>query len=699
MENLSFQYPAWYLILCLLLGLGYALVLYYRDNTFQEQGPRVNWSLGILRFLSVSLISALLLSPLLKAVETQKKNPVIVIAQDESESVSASMDETQRAAYQQKIEGLKAAFGEDFELKTYDFGQEIREGISYTFEDKTSNISQLLNNVYDLYSNQNLGAVILATDGIYNEGSNPLYAGSKITAPVYTIALGDTTPKRDLILKRVFNNRIAYLGDKFTIQVDISAQNCPASATTLSVYKVTNGQTTRLTSENITIDRNDFFQTKEIILDADQSGVQRYRLTLSPVPNEQSTVNNTKDIFVDVLDARQKILLLANAPHPDLTALRQSLSTNKNYQLEVSYINAFQGNVQEYDLVVLHQLPSLTNDATAIINTLNDRKIPAFFIVGGQSNIQKLNQLQTLVNIRPGTSGTNEVQARLAPNFNLFTVNEAISNDISTFPPLIAPFGEFEPTGEGQVLLFQRIGKIDTRYPLLLLGESNGAKRGVLCAEGLWKWRLFDYLQHENHDVFDELLGKTLQYVSVKEDKRRFRVNVAKNIFDENEPIFFDAELYNNTYELVNDPDVNLVIIDNSGKEFNYVFTKTNNAYVLNAGILPVGNYTFRASTSYNGEQFNYTGQFSVQPIQLEVYETTADHGMLRLLSDKFGGRLLYPDQIEQIPQLIEEKGTVKPINYSTTKTRSVINLKWIFFLLLGLISVEWFFRRYLGGY
>ncbi len=699
MENLSFQYPTWYLILCLLLGLGYALVLYYRDNTFQEQGPRVNWALGMLRFLSVTIISALLLSPLLKSIETQKKKPVIVIAQDESESVSAAMDEAERADYRQKMEALEASFGSDYELKTYDFGSDVREGIGFTFEDKVSNISKLLNNVYDLYSNQNLGAVILATDGIYNEGSNPLYSGSKITAPVYTIALGDTTPKRDLVLKRVFNNRIAYLGDKFTIQVDIAAQNCPASATTLSVYKVNNGQTTRLASENITIDRNDFFITKEIILDADQSGVQRYRLTLSPVANEQSTVNNSKDIFVDVLDARQKILILANAPHPDLTALRQSLSTNKNYQIEVAYINGFQGNVHEYDLVILHQLPSLTNDATAIINTLNDRKIPAFFIVGGQSNVQKLNQLQTLVNIQLGTSGTNEVQARLAPNFNLFTVSETIANDISTFPPLIAPFGEFELAGDGQVLLYQRIGKIDTNYPLLLLGESNGVKRGVLCAEGLWKWRLFDYLQHESHEVFDDLLGKALQYVSVKEDKRRFRVNVAENIFDENEAISFDAELYNNSYELVNEPDVNMVVVDDAGKEFNFVFTKTTNAYVLNAGILPVGNYSFRSSTNYSGEQFTYTGQFSVQPIQLEVYETTADHGMLRLLSDKFGGKLIYPDQLQQIPELIKEKGTVKPVNYSTTKTRSVINLKWLFFAILGLISVEWFFRRYLGGY
>ena len=94
-----------------------------------------------------------------------------------------------------------------------------------------------------------------------------------------------------------------------------------------------------------------------------------------------------------------------------------------------------------------------------------------------------------------------------------------------------------------------------------------------------------------------------------------------------------------------------------------------------------------------------YDGQFSVQPIQLEVFETTADHGLLRLLSDKYGGAVVYPDNITGIAQLIKDKGSVKPIIYETSKTRSVINLKWIFFILIGLLILEWFLRRYFGEY
>jgi len=75
-----------------------------------------------------------------------------------------------------------------------------------------------------------------------------------------------------------------------------------------------------------------------------------------------------------------------------------------------------------------------------------------------------------------------------------------------------------------------------------VIGEEDGVKKGVLAAEGIWKWRLFDFLQNKNHDIFEEVLGKTIQYLTLKEDKRRFRISLDKNIFNENEPIILDAE-------------------------------------------------------------------------------------------------------------------------------------------------------------
>ncbi len=699
MENISFQYPAWFLIFCFLLGLVYAAVLYYRDTTFREQATSLNWLLGGLRFLTVSLLSMLLLSPLLKSVITETKKPVVVLAQDQSESISSGMTDEQLAAYRQQFEALGGELGEQYDLKQYAFGDEVREAIDFEFTDKVSNISDLLSRLYDLYSNQNLGAVILATDGIYNEGSNPIYASTKLSAPIYSIALGDTTPQRDLVLKRVFHNKIAYLGDKFSIQIDIAAQNCQGKSTFLNVFKVNGSSTQRLQQIPLNIDRNKYFTTQEVLLDADNSGVQRFRISVNKVDGEVTTGNNSKDIFVDVLDARQKILILAHSPHPDLSAIKQTLVGNKNYEVSVQFASQLQGGVAGYDFVLLHQLPSKFHPIDNVLNTLKAKRISHLFVVGTQTDYSLFNAAQALIDIVADGRNTNDVQATVASNFNLFTLDNSIRQELPQFAPLLAPFGEFKAGPNAQVLLYQRIGKVATQYPLLLFGDQEQAKVGVLVAEGIWKWRLFDYLQHENHDMTAQLLSKSIQYLSLKEDKRKFRISLTKNIFNENERIFFDAELYNESYELINEPDASLTITNSEGKDFHFTFNKSGRSYGLDAGNFPVGNYTFKGAVNTNGQQLTYNGQFSVQPVQLEVYETTADHSLLQLLSNKYGGQLVYPPQMASLAGLINGNGGLKPVIYETSKTRSVINLKWIFFLLLGLLTIEWFFRRYFGGY
>ncbi|MBK9012823.1 MAG: hypothetical protein IPM82_01345 [Saprospiraceae bacterium] len=698
MQNLSFQYPTWYLLLCVALGLGYAFTLYFRDKTFAEQHPNLHKILGVLRFLAATLLAILLLQPLIKSLLTETKKPVIVLAQDESESVGSVLTGEALEQYKTSWDKLKNSLSAKYEVKEYGFGSEVREGVTFEMKDKISNISNVMKEVSDLYGNQNLGAVVLATDGIYNEGSNPLYAGAKLNAPVFSVALGDTTAKKDLVLKRVFHNKIAYLGDKFSVQMDVAARNCAGANTNITISKLNGNEVSNLQTIPLNINSADFFTTREVVLEAKEAGVQRYRISLSQVSGEKSVANNSREFFVDVLDARQKLLIVANAPHPDISALKQTLEVNKNYQITIGYISDLKVNVADFDFVVLHNLPSSRNDASTVLNVLNQKKTPRMFIVGSQTNLTRFNQVQPLITIQGDQQNSNVVQGVFNPNFSLFTIDENLRRNLPSFNPLTAPFGDFSVRGDAQVLLYQRIGKVDTKYPLLLFGEDNGTKIAVLAAEGLWRWRLFDYLQHQNHDIFSELIGKNFQYVAVKADKRRFRISTSKNIFNENEPVIFDAELYNESFELINEPDVRLTITNADRKEFNYTFNKTTKGYNLNAGVFPVGNYRFRGNVTFNGQNLSFDGQFSVQPIQLELYETTADHAMLRRLSREFGGSVFYQNQIEALTDSLLARD-IKPVIFTSTSTRSVINLKWIFFLILGMLSLEWFLRRYFGAY
>jgi hypothetical protein len=694
---LGFQYPTWYLILCIFLGVGTAALLYFRDTSFGEKSPLLRRVLGILRALSISIIAALLLSPLLKTQVTDIKKPIVVLAQDVSESIGLAIADS--TAYKQRFQALASQIGDKYDVRFLSFGENVREQAAFSFKDKITNTADLMQYVYDQFGNQNLGAVVLATDGIYNEGSNPLYTAAKLNVPIFSIALGDTTPRRDLVLRRVFHNNIVYLGDKFNIQIDVAANNCSGTNSNVTVSRIDGaGNATVASSFSVGIDKSDFFTTKEITLDATQAGVQRFRITASQVSGEVSGVNNTKEIFVEVLDARTKVLLLAHAPHPDISALGAAISTNKNYTITVAYAGDLKVNPADFDFVVLHQLPSAAHGLETVLAALNARRIPRMFVVGGQTDTRKLNAAQSLVSIPSDGKNSNDAQALLNPSFNLFTLDESL-RALSSFSPLTTPFGDFKEVGSGQTLLYQRIGKIETKYPLLTLGDAQGIRTSVLAGEGFWKWRLFDFAQHQNHEITNTVVSKVVQYLSVKEDKRKFRVMLDKAVYKENEPVQFGAELYNNAYELVNEPDVSLQITNGEGKQFNYTFSKSGKAYDLKLGILAVGNYRYKAFCTQNGQRLEAEGQFSVQPIQLELYETTANHALLRALSQQLGGSVFMPAQMNAIADSIAAKPTVKPVMYVTNKTQTALNFKWIFALLFLLLGLEWFARRYFGAY
>ena len=624
---------------------------------------------------------------------------MIIFAQDESISIKSESDTNLLKQYQSDLQDVIEDLSGSYDVKTFSFGEQYRDGIEFQFADKTSNQSAILEHIGDLYGDQNLGAVVFATDGIYNEGKDPRYANRSFTAPLYTIAMGDTTPDRDLAIRQVFYNNIAYLGDKASIQVDITAYNCEGSRSTLSIQHISADKREILAEVPFTIGSEDHFTTLELAIPQSFTGLQRYRAMVTSLQGEKSLVNNRKDFFIDVIDARQKILILAASPHPDIAAIKSSLEKNKNYEIETALLKGFKGMIDDYDFIILHQLPARGLDDTAVLREINVKKKPRMIVVGAQSNLGALNQFQSLVSIKPKTGSLNEVQAIENSAFSYFNTSDLLKQNINRFPPMDAPFADYSVSAGAEVLLYQRIGKIETDFPLLVIGEEVGIKSAILCAEGLWRWKLFNYLQFEHSDIFDELVSKSIQYVALKEDKRKFRVFQADNLLAENEDALFDAEFYNQSYQLINDPDITMTIYNSKREAFNFGFSRKNDAYVLDAGRLPVDDYTWTASTQWEGEKHSASGQFSVQAIEKESYATVANHDLLAGLASATAGQMLYPSEVSQLTSILRENSQLKPLYYRIIQTRSAIHLKWIFILLCGLLVLEWSLRRYLGTY
>ena len=693
--ELTTEYNIAFSILCLLLGWVYAFILYRKQYRFEEAKPYVVYIMFAMRFFVVSFLSFLLLTPFIKSILSYTEKPVIIIAQDNSESIVANKDSLfYRTTYKEKLHELIASLNQTYNVNAFTFGDKISNNEDFIYDNKQTDISSLFNEIYIRYSNRNVGAVIIASDGLYNKGNNPLYESYKFTAPIYTIALGDTNIHKDIILKKINHNEITYLGNQFPIEVVVASHFCENENTRIIISK---GNDTIVNSP-IFIKDKFFLNTFSFNVKANKEGNQHYKVNVLGVKGEINYVNNSSDFFIDILNGKQKVLILSNTPHPDVSAIKTAVTANENYEVDEFTLTEFTGQLNKYNLVILHQLPSQDPKSNQIITEINKQKIPVCYVLGTETNINNFNALNPLLKISEKRSNWNEIQALNSKQFYLFTISDELRSFISQLPPLMSPYGSYKVFSSADVLFTQKIGIIETEQPLWLFSNSDDIKTAVIVGEGIWKWRMYDYVNHQNQNIFNELIDKTVQYLSLKVDKSLFKVR-CKNRFNENEPIVFDAELYNESYELINDVDVNIDLINADDNKFSFSFSKTTSAYRLNAGIFPPGHYKYIAKVNRAGKQMIQSGEFSINALQVEQSNTIADHHLLFSLSNKYGGKMLYPSNMGEIAEILKKREDLKTITYYQSKLQEIINLKWILFIILILLSIEWFIRKQQGSY
>lgn len=632
---------------------------------------------------------------MLKLVTQEVEQPLIVFGIDNSESMVMTGDSTRvRRLVSQQLPKLEDALRGDFEVRTYAFGQAVQEAPSPQFTDQETNLSAFLDQVRDNYSNRNLGAIVIASDGLYNKGLNPIHQMQQFGSPVYTIAMGDTTRQRDVLIAEVVHNELAYLGNRFPIEVDLRSYGFDALSARVSVMHNGDAVATEVVPLNAGSDQN----IVRFLIEATDIGMQRYTVRLDPIEGEFTTANNTRDIFIEVLDSKQKILLVENAPHPDIRAIRLAIEANDNYALELVNARDPLPPLDAYHLVILHELPSVKNPISSTIEKIKDAGLPAWFILGEQTDLNAFNAASTGLSITDTRPTLNTASAAFNPTFSLFNVDAETGNYFGTLPPLAVPFGEYQQTAQGQVLMNQRIGSVKTPFPLWSFAEQDKWKTAILSGTGVWRWRTMGYADRGTHDVFNRLIAQTVQYLASRENKQFLRVSGARG-FRENEDIIFRAECYNPSYELYTDPSVQMVVTDSDGNNYEFNFSRVGNAYRLNAGHLPAGNYTYEVMAQTENKVLTAAGSFSVEDVNIESIALTANHRLLFQLANSTDGEMLSPEAFDTLGEKLRGSENIASVAYERKELSDLIHLKWIFFILLALFTVEWFIRKRNGAY
>lgn len=689
------EYSGWLIIPILIIAATIVALLYWRNNTL----PYPKWLkvlLALLRFLVIFVLGLLLLKPYLLQQVKNVEPPVLVLAHDNSASiVSANDSGYYRNAYLDKLDSVYKQLSRDFIIDTLLFGQAISQASVPRFNENNTDIAAVFSHLRKSYFRRNLGAVVLFSDGIYNAGFQPELAAADFPFKTHTLALGDTIMHPDLAVFDIRFNRQVLKESLFPVELTIRAHNAMRKNVVVSLWM----DDKKIEEQNFIPGSNRYSRTLNFQAQADEAGFKNMEVRIEQLDEEYNTTNNVKQFFVEVIEQKQSILVIANAPHPDLGAIQAALGDQ--YQLEFNYSTTkLNSDAAVYDLLILHQMPNATDNHRPLQNFLSERpQMPVLWIIGQHTNLSLFNEMQQLAKVFTSSDDLIQVNAGFNQNFTAFNADAQMAEQLSQWPPLNLPYAELELMSQAEILFFQRIRGVETNRPLVFFGRDGDRKSGLIFGTGVWGWRMHDFKNNQSHNHFDNLMQQIIRYVVIQNDNSLLKV-FAEASYTSGSPVLIKAELRNKSGELIHDIPLEAQLInEQDGRTYAFELMQDPPFYTLNAGHLSEGVYTFTVSGVLGDETLEARGRFIVESTSIESSTLVANWNLLQHIAGQTGGNFYTVSDMDQlINDLASDESLVSVARYENFFD-ALINFRLLFGLLVALLAAEWFLRKFYGSY
>ncbi len=691
--SLITQYPWWYLLACPLAGLLYAFVLYSRSNDFNRSIKR---GLFLLRFILVSLFFLLLFDPFLHHTKATYHKPALAVLIDNSASMVQSADsQLVRTLVPGLSHFLEEKLSNDYEVVTWQFDGDAfpqKSVSSLDFKGTQTALGNALSELNQRFLSGELAGVVLVTDGINTIGKDPIGVAQTFQVPIFTLATGDTGVLTDLALRQIFYNRETFAGNNFPLEINIKANGAAGKKSHIEVLFDNHV----VWKQEVSIINNNQSFTFTPLIHAPREGILRYSIRVQAIKDEANLKNNATTIFIDARKKPTRILLLSEGPHPDVGALHEIFKESEMFDVVWVSMDEWNSTINDYDLVVFIGLPTAQYGIDNLLEDVQKQQKPSLFILGSKTDVSRFNKLNCSISISSPTGKTSSFYSSFNNGFGLFKISNRIIDKMGILPPLTGPEGVYEARPGTEVLFYQKISGVETPYPLVAFSRNGQRTQGFICGEGLWWWRNILYKELDSHQEFKELMTSIILYLASGAEKGNFRVKAPQRL-KQGEHAYFVAELLNPSFQRINEPDVHLKMKDGQGNEYPFLFSRRESDYALDAGLLEPGIWKWEASTSYAGKNYTSSGMFVVEENLAEMFNLTADHLLLSRLSAITQGKMIYLNQMEQLPELIKQKAPPFVQVFEDESFRSVFDL-WPFMVILFLLAAaEWGIRKYHG--
>ncbi len=703
--SISTSVNPWLIFVLVLLISAFTFYVY--KYTIPNVSALLKTFLIILRSLIFILILIMIFEPVISVILHSNVESKTLVFIDNSNSLAAKDSSKRLEQVNSLIKNISG--GSEIRSQLFFFGKKVDSiqdagSSNLNFREAQTNFSSVIDLIKKKGASVN-SAVILS-DGIINDGNDPSYQVEKLQLPVFTVGIGDSTEKKDIIIYNVQYNNTIYAEKPTTIETAIKNIGFSGSNTRIAFYE-----------------ENKLLETKDILLSETglnkisfnykpvTGGEKKLSISISPLNGEVTTSNNSKVIFLNVLDTKLKVCLVAGSPSADVSAISKAITTDKNIQLkkiiQIS-TNKFLNDVKtsaidSTDVLFLVDFPASSTPQSLIdkiSSVVNNQNKPFFILLSNGVNISRLKSLENLLPFTIDNNNTEFIQVLPELNSDLysssFSTGSSKKEIWNNLPPISQAAAKIQIKPGSNSLVSSKVRNIPISNPLVVSRSLGKQREFAILAGDIWKWQLQTAEKHP--EFFDNFINDIVKWLNLSSLQKQFSVSTDKKIYSPNEEVNFTAQMYDNTFSPIDTAQIELPI-SKGEKKFDLTLSPSGNG-IYNASFTPneSGDYLFSALSFLNGAKMKTDiGRFSVSETQIEKIDTRMRPAFLKTLAKSTGGEYY---SIDNYSNLLDKLRGINRNPLKETGTKKEYNL-WsderVLIFIIILFAVEWFIRKRSG--
>jgi len=705
--SLNFSYNGIFFLIAIIIIALYSFYNY--RYTVPVVNPSKRLFLVFLRALALTLVVFIIFEPIVLLATKNIIEPVTLIFTDNSRSIKIN-DGTNREQTLKEILGnsLNNIKGNS---ELYSFGNKVipvkkDSSGNFSFEEGSTNFSAIFNLISK--SKENISSILILTDGVITEGSNPVFTAEKLNIPVFTIGIGDSTTRKDVEIKNLLFNEYIYAGTPTAIIASIGNNGFGGKSTLITLY-----ENDKLVEQKNIILNSDGIQNIDFAYTPKDGGEKKITISAAPLEGEFTAANNKKVFYVNVLSNKIKIALLSGAPSPDQAFIKDILSEDSNIDVKsITYISqnkilekaSPEKIIDSADIFFLIGFPSKETSElilNKVIKQISDRNKSFFFLL---TDAVDLNRLRSLAQELPFTiarniPGYSEVQ----PNIRTEEVKNPLLQNNSqnpldmwnNLPPVQQMNSEISARPESNVLSTVKINNVPLNKPLIISRKLGNKRSVAITAKDIWKWKL--QMSSKNTNLFDSFVMGSLKWLNTSEEQKQVTIRTSKKVYALGERIEFTGQVYDEAFNPVSDAEVK-VNISGSEKSELRLNPLGNGLYESVFETSNPGDYTFSGTASSDNKKIGAdNGRFNIGEVDIEMSDPRMNYEFLSSLSNRTGGKFYIYNNYSQVFDLINKINTQSSKEKITKSEIDLWSSEWLLSIAIFIFALEWFIRKRAG--